>query len=168
VKAKARAVLDQADRQKPWVPAYALGDAAIWTPKLVREALIDAYRMLKRIGGRIGPRGDRAFWPEFQNNSDDYAPEVTRTSPYHSRMTVTRMEAILIGNASLPAWLDLLKEAPDLRRVLKRWIKSELRGEATKELCRDRGWNYTTFMTHRDRAAGIIAQRLNAAGVEVW
>lgn len=176
MKAKALQIISEATRDRGWVPEYARGTAELWTPKLVREALIDAHRMLKRIGGKVGPGPLKAWWPTFQNNPEDYADEEKqrrkaeqKSDQYHTRMTPTRMELVLLGKDGEPPWLDgPLLLAPELRRVLLTWIKAELRGEAFKELCRRKVWTYTTALTHRDRAAGMIAQRLNAAKVPVW
>lgn len=83
-------------------------------------------------------------------------------------MNVTRMEAVLLGADGLPPWMDLVREAPDLQKTLRIFIGAELQGDSAKELCVSHGWVYTTALTYCDRAAGIIAQRLNAAKVEVW
>ena len=89
-------------------------------------------------------------------------------------MTVDRMHQV-IGVWTAPdksqqqPWLaGPLMDYPDLRIALNEWITSVLRDESTKALCQRKGLVYTTFCTHRDRAAGIIAQRLNGAGVAVW
>lgn len=177
MKARARQIIAKSSRSPEWVPDYARGDAELWTPRLVRDVLVDAFRMLRRIGGRVGPARLRAYWPEFRIDQADFveqmlAGNLKQSQPpkaaYRTRINATRMEMVMIGAGGLPPWMDMLREAPDLQRVLHTWIKAELRGDAIKELCRDKGMVYTTFLTHRDRAAGIIAQRLNAAGVDVW
>lgn len=174
MKAKALHILDDVARES-WVPDYAKGNAELWTPKLVRDALVDAYRMLRKIGGRVGPARMKAYWPEFQSfdagdvaNEEERRKREQRGAEYRTRMNVTRMEAILLGTADLPPWLELVREAPDLQKTLRIFIGAELRGDSAKELCISHGWVYTTALCHRDRAAGIIAQRLNAAQVEVW
>lgn len=175
MKASARKIVTEAAREPGWVPAHALGDQELWTPKLVRDALVDAYRMLRKIGGRVGPRGYTAYWPEFQSfdagdtvNEEQRRRAEQRSTEYRTRMNATRMEMVLIGAGGLPPWLDLVREAPDLQRTLQIFIGAELRGESAKELCIHHGWTYTTALTYRDRAAGIIAQRLNTVGVDVW
>ena len=155
------------------VPEYAKGDQALWNPKLVREALVDAFRLLRHTSGRVGPGGLKAFWPEYFEPGD-YPPAQPKVSPYRTRMSVTRMEMILLGwrdenGIDQPAWLQgALLQAPELREKLVQWVHSELRGENATELCTRKRWPYATFKRHRDRAAGIIAQRLNIVGVDVW
>lgn len=156
------------------IPSYALDDRELWTVKTVKEALVDAFRLLRSTAGRVGPAAMRGYWPEFQNNADDYADERTKVSPYHTRMTVTRMEMVLTGwrdddGKDHEGWLrGPLGEAPELRSKLEAWVFAELRGEAAKELCLRKKWPLATFKRHRDRAAGVIAIRLNTLGFQVW
>lgn len=175
MKASARHILSEAARDRGWVPAYARGNADLWTPKLVRDVLVDAYRMLRKTGGHVGPARLKAYWPEFQSfdpgdtaNEEQRRRAEQRGGEYRTRMTVTRMESVLLGSHGLPPWMELVREAPDLQKTLRIFIGAELRGDSAKELCIANGWTYTTALTWRDRAAGIIAQRLNAAKVEVW
>lgn len=155
------------------IPDYAKGDRDLWTPKLVQEALIDAFRLLRRTAGRVGPGGLKAMWPEYAE-AGDYPPEITKTSPYHTRMTVTRMEMVLLGwkdeKARVhPAWLaGPLLAVPEYRDKLVGWIKSELRGETDTTLCERESWSLATFKRHRERASGMIAVRLNKAGLDIW
>jgi hypothetical protein len=155
------------------IPEYAKGNQELWTVKLVREALVDAFRLLRHTAGRVGPGGLKAAWPEYFE-AGDYPPEKTKTSPYHTRMTIARMEMVLFGwkddeGLQHSAWLaGPLLDAPDLKAKLQAWVFAELRGEGDGELCDRKKWSKATFKRHRDRAAGIIAHRLNAAGVTVW
>lgn len=176
MKASARQIIDQAAID------IASSSRELWTPKLVRDALVDAYRMLQRVGGKVGPAHLKAYWPEYQIDQADFVEQSLaqtlkqqrQPASYRTRMNVTRMEMVLTGwrdedGREQAPWMGgPLLALPDLRRVLRTWIFSELRGEPFKELCAKRGWVYTTHLTWRDRAAGIIAQRLNAAKMEVW
>lgn len=165
------------------IPGYAKGDHELWTPKLVKDALVDAFRMLNRVGGRVGPAGLKAYWPEYAVEAGDFFEQsVAGTlrqqraprAAYLTRMTVTRMEAIFTGwkddkGVNHVGWLGgPLNQAPDLRRRLLDWVHAELRGETTVELCQRRKLSLASFKRHRDRAAGIIAHRLNVLGVEVF
>lgn len=155
------------------IPDYAKGDQELWTVKLVKEALVDAFRLLRHTAGRVGPGGLKAYWPEYFE-AGDYPPEKTKTSPYRTRMSVARMEMVLFGwrddkGRDYDAWLlGPLKLMPDLREKLEQWVLAELRGESDKDLCERKRWSLATYKRHRERAAGMIADRLNRAGVEVW
>lgn len=176
MKARARQILDEAARQPSWVPEHAKGDQELWSAALVKKALLDAFRMLRRVGGRVGPAGFSSYWPEFQNNPEDYADDEKdkRRPSYYTRMTVTRMEQVLLGwkdddGNTHAAWLaGQLLLVPDLRTKLVAWIKSEIRGEPFTDLCKRRRWPLATAKRHRDRAAYMIADRLNRLGVEPW
>lgn len=166
MKAKARAILTEAK----WVPPHALSSKPMWTPKLVKMVLVEARRREKREP-RVAPRGDQAFWPGFVH--EEQSKEAPKRG-FERWMTVDRMHQV-IGVWTAPdrsqqqPWLaGPLLDYPELRQKLTEWIKAVLRDESGKLLCERKGWVYTTFCTHRDRAAGIIAQRLNAAGVAVW
>lgn len=173
MKASARAILMD-------IPDYARGDQELWTPERVKKAMLDAFRMLRRVGGRVGPAGDQAYWPEFQNNPNDYADEerqrrkAEQRQEYETRMNATRMDMVLLGwrdadGVDHAAWLlGPLMATPDYREKLAVWIKAELRGEALADLCYRKGWVRSTFVRHVTRAAAMIADRLNRAGVEVW
>lgn len=178
MKAKAAAIMDREERAPSWVPDYARGDAELWTPKLVKIASLDAFRMIGRAVGRVTPRADPAFWPEFQNNPDDYADGeaqerwAERRPKYEMRMTIERMNMVF-GLRTPPGPADNwfagpLLAVPEYRRKLLEWIRAELRGRNFTEVCRRRKWVYTTACSQRDRAAAIIARRLNTAGEEVW
>lgn len=177
MKAKAQATISSS-----WVDqhAYAKGDHELWTVKLVKDALVDAYRMLRSSGGRVGPRGMKAAWPEYALDLADFNEQSIagtlkqqKAKPsYSTRMNPTRMEMVLFGwkdadGVQHPAWLVGI-EQPELREKLEAWVFAELRGTASTDLCIYRGWALATFKRHRDRAAGIIASGLNTANAAPW
>jgi hypothetical protein len=162
------------------IPAYALDDRELWTVKLVKDALVDAYRMLQHSGGRVGPRGAKAYWPAYALDLADFNEQSIagtlkqqRPKPsYSTRMNPTRMEMVLCGwkddhGVQHPAWLVGIPDA-DLREKLEAWVFAELRGTATTDLCIYRGWALATFKRHRDKAAGLVAQTLNLHEQNVW
>lgn len=175
MKAKAARVISEAGIEPGWVPDYAKSDIALWTHRSVRDALVDAFRYIAQHGGRVGPARMRAAWPDhlrdYYDDEQHRQDADKRRRTYSTAMNMTRAEMILFGwkdsdGVQHPRWMDgPLLAAPDLRDVLEQWIKAELAGETFKELCRRRLWIYTTACTWRDRAAGIIAQRLNAAQI---
>lgn len=178
MKAKALAILN-ADWTDQF--AYAKGDQELWTVKLVKDALVDAFRML-RHSARVGPRGMKAAWPEYALDMADFNEQSIagtlrqQQAPrpaYRTRMNVTRMEMVLLGwkdedGNDHAAWLLGPLQDTDLREKLEACVFAELRGEATTDLVLRMGWSLATFKRHRDRAAGIIAHRLNVIGIEPW
>ena len=145
----------------------------LWVPKRVKLVLVDAYRMNERITRRPGPAPMRAAWPETFEPGD-YPPEKTRTSPYATDMTITRMEMVLFGwtdhdGHAQAGWLQALpKEAQEPRHKLEAWVRASIRGESSTLLSSRKGWSLATFKRHRDTGAGLIAQRLNAIGFQTW
>jgi hypothetical protein len=167
VKASDRQLIDEA------LLEAARSDRELWVPRRVKLVLVDAYRMCERITRRPHPAQMRAAWPQTFEPGD-YPPEKTRTSPYATDMTITRMERILYGWTDEDGrlqfgWMQgLPTEAAEQRHKLEAWVKASIRGESTTMLCERKGWSLATFKRHRDTGAGIIAQRLNGIGVAVW
>jgi hypothetical protein len=151
----------------------ARSDRELWVPKRVKLVLVDAYRMNERITRRPHPAGMRAAWPETFEYGD-YPPEKTKTSPYATDMTVTRMERILFGwkdedGRQHLGWLQgLPAESVEPRAKLEAWVKANIRGESDMLLCARKGWALATFKRHRDTGAGLIARRLNVRNIEVF
>lgn len=173
----------EAEREREgWIPDYARGDADLWTFTLVKLVLVDAFRMLRRVGGKVGPAQMRAAWPDYQVEQGDFVQQSlnktlrqSRSSPtYSTMMTATRMEMVLIGwtdgdGNSHPAWLQgPLLVMPEYREKLEAWVFAELRRESSKDLCQRKGWALRTMQWQRDKAAGMIADRLNRAKLVVW
>lgn len=167
MRSSARQLFDQA------LIDVASSDRELWMPKRVKLVLVDAYRMNERVTRRPGPAPMRAAWPDTFEVGD-YPPEKTRTSPYATDMTITRMETVLFGwmgtdGQRHAGWLQALPyEAQEPRQKLEAWVKASIRGESTTMLCERKHWSLATFKRHRDTGAGLIAQRLNAIGFETW
>jgi hypothetical protein len=167
MRASALRIIDQATFEA------ASSDRELWVPKRIKLVLVDAHRMNERITRRPGPGRMRAAWPETFE-AGDYPPERTKTSPYATDMTITRMERILFGwvdddRQPHAGWMQgLPPEAIDARGKLEAWVKASIRGESDVMLCERKRWALATFKRHRDTGAGLIARRLNALGVEVF
>lgn len=185
MKAATLEILRQAEAEREregWVPEHALGDAELWTFKHVKLALVDAFRMLRRVGGRVGPSGLKAAWPTYQLEQGDFVQQsinktlrpARSTAEYATAMTATRMEMILLGwtdqdGGQHSAWLaGRMLSVPEYREKLEAWVFAELRGESSRDLCERRKWALRTMQWQRDKAAGMIAERLNQARVGVW
>ena len=165
------------------IPDYALGEQELWTPEKVKSALLDAHRMLRRTGGRVGPAAMRAHWPEYVLDQADFTEQSIAGTlkqhqdsvpVYRTRINATRMDMVLLGwkdadGHEQPSWLTgPLLAKPDIREKLACWVKAELGGETHSDLCYRKGWHRSTFVRHVTKAASVIADRLNRAGVEVW
>lgn len=61
-----------------------------------------------------------------------------------------------------------LPSAPEHREKLEAWVLAQLRGQSSVDLAERRGWALRTMQWGRDKAAGIVAYRLNRLGVDVW
>jgi hypothetical protein len=185
MKSEALEILRQAEAEREregWVQDYALGDSDLWTFKHVKLALVDAFRMLRRVGGSVGPARLKAAWPAYQLEQGDFVQQsinktlrpARSTASYSTAMTATRMEMVLTGwtddeGDKHSAWLaGRLLSVPEYREKLEAWVFAELRGESSRDLCERKRWALRTMQWQRDKAAGMIAERLNAAGLEVW
>lgn len=178
MKAAARSIVDSELLE---VPAYATGDQELWTPKLVKAALVEAYEVYRNTVGRVGPRGGRAFWPEYYREWGDLiaqaeigGSDVVRRRRRRSSLEVERADMVLLGWTSPdgvrhPAWLNgELMTYERARKCLVAWVMTKHHGVTEKALCERANWPVATFRRHKDFAAGRIAHMLNTAGVAVW
>jgi hypothetical protein len=159
------------------IPDYAKGDKELWTPQLMRDALVHAFRVLKALPGS-GYSNAAPVLIEF-NDDWGYADEEqneTRLQP--KAIDISRMELLLIGKGSHQGLLngDVL-EYRGRRRILVRWanwVASGCRdpdGEHETEewfSFRIRCPSEATMKRYRDYAAGVMAQQANREGVAVW
>ncbi|WP_378952155.1 hypothetical protein [Mesorhizobium sp. ANAO-SY3R2] len=153
-----------------------------WTSKLVRYEMAKAYQVLFDTTGGIGPDTIKSSWPDYRYSTADIAEQRIAKTNGKGRMRakvprtareIYRMEIILAGatvnGLHRPAWATAyLNGDKALRRALVEWCMWELYGWDTEAECRRRGWAYSTFRSRRDKAAGIIADALNTAGVPTW
>jgi len=182
MKASTRQILDDA-------LADALATAPVpaqelWDVKRVKEALVDAFLVYERIGGRVGPAGMKSSWTPF---AADYLDiwEQRRTGSNEigrgARVQVTalrlrRAQRVIEGADGVMApWLrGPLDSYPELKQHLTMWVLREVHKErgrqpiTIEEMCRRRGLKLSTFNRHVKDGAYLIAMRLNRAAVEVW
>ena len=179
-----------------WVPPHALTDMDLWTYASVKNVLVDSFMLLRRTGGRAGHARLKAAWPAYMMEQPDFVQQTLnqtlaaqfvaekaarRAETRHQSKTLvtdseqqSRMDAVLCGwkdkdGKDQAAWLaGPLFEYPEFREKLIAWITAEVRGEPTTALCERKRWALASFKRHRDKAAGIIADRLNRLGMEVW
>lgn len=178
MKASARQILDGELLE---IPAYALTDQELWTAKLVKDALVEAFEVYRYSVGRVGPRGGKAAWPEHYREWGDLiaqaeigGTDLVRRRRRPSSLDVQRADMVLIGWTDsagvrhapwLNGWL-VAHERP--RKALVAWVMCKHHGVTEKALCERARWPLATFKRHRDFAAGRIAHNLNLLGVQVW
>jgi hypothetical protein len=157
----------------------------IWTPTAVRKELAFAFRVLHATTGRVGHKALKAAMPDYEYSAADlniqYLAEVeakkrgettlrdrlvTRFRP--SSQEIERAHVVLLGSSHMRPWLRLADGYPLHRDFLVEAVLAAARGVGDRRLCRERGWNLSTFQRHRDHAAGVIATHLNRHGVRPW
>lgn len=151
-----------------------------WTHRLVSAAYARALFVMRAIPTRIGPAGDRAFWPETYGEEDCITDDEPRFRP--KLRDITQAEIALIGfedknGRKHPGWLNgALVAYPELRTTFSRWaIWASLgkRGfdglsETEDDFANRQGMSESSLRRQREKAAGIIAMNLNEAGLKVW
>lgn len=156
-----------------------------WTGKAVRKELAFAFRVLHATTGKVGHKALKAAMPDYQYSTADlneqYLAEVeakkrgettmreqlvTRFRP--SSEQIERSHLVLLGNRASRPWIRLADDYPLHRDFLVEAVLAASRGKGDRSLCRDRGWNLSTFQRYRDHAAGVIATQLNRIGIKPW
>ena len=163
------------------IPAYALGDQELWTPKLVREALVEAFVTIERTTGRVGPKAAQAAWPVVYDLNDIWEQRRTGSNdkgrgakPQITALAIQRAEQVVMGGQGMSAWLRGPMADHPLRPKLEFWVLHEVGKQlgytrrSLAEMCILKGWAERTFHRHVDSAAGAIAVRLNRSGVTIW
>lgn len=155
----------------------------VWTPKLVRKALISAFRVLEVTAGRVGHKKLRSGAPAYLYSGSDLSEQLLtevaaqqkgettmrmrlRAKIQPSSRDISHMNSVLINEG---AWLvGPVTAYPDHLKMLIAASMAKARNKSDRQLCRDRGWHLTTFQRHRDFAAGVIAKELNRRGARTW
>lgn len=182
MKASTRQILDdalaEAAREAP------RPEQTLWDVKRVKEALVDAFLVYERIGGRVGPAGMKSSWTPFAADHLDIweqrrtgSNELGRGAKVQvTALKLRRAQHVVEGSGGLMApWLrGPMDSYPQLKEHLTMWVLREVHKErgrdpiTIEQMCRRRGIKLSTFNRHVKDGAYIIAQRLNRAGVEVW
>ena len=154
---------------------------SLWEPKGVARALSEAYRVLSATERRVGHGRVKAAWPEYKVSFEDEVGQqqhktYKKTMPTRSRPTaiqIAHMELILLGGnvngKRMQPWLNgVVRAYPIGREMLVSASMARAHGYSGRQLCEARGWHETTFRRNRDKAAQIIANQLNRAGLLSW
>lgn len=155
-----------------------------WTPAAVRKELAFAFRVLHATTGPVGHKRLKSAYPAYEYDQADlneqYIAEVearrrgepnivnaaSRLRP--SSEQIGRSHDILLGTAHARPWVQLASAYPEHQAFLVEAVLAAARGIGDRRLCRERGWNLSTFQRYRDHAARTIACHLNRMGVEPW
>lgn len=150
----------------------------LWDAKSVRMALVDAFRVLHAVEGRVGHKRMKAAWPEYMLDPTDIAEQRLAGNIHQGRLKalikptalqISRMETVLLGSGNIPGWLNgAVKAYPDHRHVLIAAVQGQARRYSGRDVSKWLGMPEATFRLHRDFAADIIARQLNRAGVQSW
>lgn len=154
-----------------------------WTAKAVRKELAFAFRVLHATTGPIGHKALKAAMPEYEYSTADlneqYLAEVEASRKGEATMhntprlrpsseQIARSHDVLLGSGNVRPWLRLVDDYPLHRDFLVEAVLAASRGKGDRSLCRERGWNLSTFQRYRDHAAAVIAERLNRFGTAPW
>lgn len=150
--------LDQARTARP---------PATWSGELVRQRLVEAFAIERRMPGQrfaaiasawpatpLHEFTDMLHWDDARQRVWDSWSKSRGVYSYE----VTRMEEAF-------DWLRWLPEGE--RRCLAAWALCSARGLNVKRMIEKRRWSRTTFYRQIDKAASYIADRLNREGVQV-
>ena len=163
------------------IPAYALGDQELWTPRAVKEALVEAFIVCERTTGRVGPKASKSAWSFAFDINDIWEQRRSGTNelgrgakPQITAKAIERSDLVLFGGQGMAPWLRGPMTDHPLRPQLEMWVLHEV-GKALgrsrlslRDLCAMQGWAERSFFRHVDSAAGTIAVRLNRSGVSVF
>lgn len=151
--------------------------AKTWTPEGVKKALSEAYRVLSASEGRVGHKRLKAAWPEHAVEWEDLLAQqqhkttrktmIPRLRP--TSVQIARMEMILLGYRSTPAWLNgKVMGFPTGRKMLIAAAMAAAHRYSGRQVCEAFGWAESTYRWRVERAAAIVAEELNRNGVEAW
>lgn len=154
-----------------------------WTAVAIRKELAFAFRVLHATTGKVGHKALKAAMPDYQYSTADlneqYLAEVEASKKGEPTMLntprlrpsseqIAHSHAVLLGTAAVRPWLRLADDYPLHRDFLIEAALAAARGVGDRQLCRDRGWNLSTFQRYRDHAAQVIATHLNRAELRPW
>lgn len=158
------------------IPAYAMGAQELWTPELIRNALVLALKVERSLPG--GAVYSAAMGWEF-NDSWGYADEEKHAKvKFRPNATeIDQMESLLIGKGKRSALLNgKVMAYPEHRLVLMKWalwvsfggVSPDGVVETDVEFARRMRTEEWTMKRMRDHAASVMARQANEQGIVVW
>lgn len=139
---------------------------ATWTGELVRQRLVEAFRVDRRLPG-AGMRRQGSAWPTTPLHTwqDKVHWDDARERIWHDWENAKGAYPVEVS--MMEEALDWLRYVPLVeRRVLEAWAAATAKGLNVRRMIRGR-WAPTTFYRQRDSASARIAERLNKQGVQV-
>lgn len=148
----------------------------VWTPKLVRERLVEAIRWARYNAGPTGPASVRAIFPTYVPSMDDFEDEgwgmresaddaeLDAPAPrkrYKPKEISGLIEALFWpGKYAVPGH-------PTSVRILNLWLRCKVyKGNFDKLIERRGEMSRASAYRYRDRALGAIAAGLMRDGVK--
>ncbi len=155
-------------------------ETKLWGAGTVKDAIIDAYRVLDATERRPRPGKLKAAWPDtaiewadVNGQGGRYKMPVPRIAP--SSFRISCMMNVLVetrtieGRTIFGGWFEgPIRGDPECREFLMLSSIARSRKVSEREICRAKGWNLSTFQRGRDKGAVIVADYLNRIGVSAW
>jgi hypothetical protein len=141
-----------------------------WTPDHVGRRLIDGFRILYRMPKISGPKEYGNGWPSIVRDADDLrgmSPDdrvehLVRSAAKPTRLEITRKDIAL-------SWLEELRGYDTgIALQVTYWADYMARRRNLRDLCKAKGWAYSTFKVKLGRGRRWIAEQLGARGEGVF
>ncbi len=149
----------------------------VWTPKQVRECLVEALKWARYNAGPTGPAQVRALYPTYLASDADFdvegwgfresADDPTEAPPAHRRLRPHEVSKRI--DALHWAARYAVKGHPTSARILNLWLRCKVHKVDFDKAVERRGeMSRASAYRYRDRALGAIAQGLTTDGVAPW
>ena len=138
---------------------------SLWLPVMVDERIVDAVRLVQKIGGPVGPKVLGRGWPAVSQIMDDLETagaidveglpvEADETRPSRVQLSprrVSELEAALYWPA------QYLGEHKGCRNVFALWLRCKAHRRNFRKACSKAGWSEATAKRRRWQASTLIA-----------
>lgn len=146
-----------------------------WTADEVKHELAEAYRVLRALPEKDRMPPARGYWPDVSYDADEVAEmraqvitEGVRLRIRPTPRQIRRMEIVLLGEGGRGGWLrEFMSDVPALKRTLVAAALWDASDTQFRTGCRRKGWGFSATYERLAKAAGLLADRLTAAGVEL-
>ncbi|WP_336801765.1 hypothetical protein [Kaistia sp. MMO-174] len=151
--------------------------ADVWTPKMVRECLVEAIRWARYHAGPTGPAAVRSTFPAFVAGPEDFEAEGwgiresadDPTEPPPTRRRLSPREVSQLTDALFWTTRYVIAELPTSALVLNLWLRCKVyRRNFDDAIASRQEMSRASAYRYRDRATAAIAMGLTRDGVEPW